>query len=133
MPDIQTFAQNQNRWLVPYKSGLANPVWTRHCPKRVEELLAGGSMYRVIKNRIQFRHKILGFEEVIHEEKGKMCVIMTSPEIIRTISVPKRAFQGWRYLNPEDAPADIGVYDMNDEDTDNDSAMGETLAALGLI
>lgn len=30
-----------------------------------------------------------------------------SPEVIRTSPSPKRPFQGWRYLKPEDAPRDL--------------------------
>lgn len=133
LPDLPTFARHQDHWLIPYKDGLAHPVWTRHKPKRDEELLNGGSMYRVMKNRIQFRQRIIGFEEHIDPDKGKMCLILCDPDIIQTVSTPKRAFQGWRYLKPEDAPDDIGPYDLNDQDDENDPVMGEKLAALGLV
>ena len=29
------------------------------------------------------------------------------PEVVRTAPQPRRAFQGWRYLRPEDAPRDL--------------------------
>ncbi len=32
---------------------------------------------------------------------------MLDPEIQRVTPVPSRPFQGWRYLTPEDAPADL--------------------------
>ena len=30
-------------------------------------------------------------------------------EVVRTAPTPRRAFQGWRYLETKDAPPDIGL------------------------
>ena len=32
---------------------------------------------------------------------------MFDPELVPVEPTPKRAFQGWRYLKPEDAPIDL--------------------------
>ena len=36
------------------------------------------------------------------------CHLVLDPEVVRTQWQPRRAFQGWRYLKPADAPADLG-------------------------
>jgi len=129
--DLEHFAQIQRRDVLPYEGAMANPVWTRHRPKRADELLEHGSIYRVIKNRIQCRQKIVGFEETDHPVKGKMCLIMVEPEIIKTVSTPKRPFQGWRYLKPADAPADVGAFNLDEEEPP--AEMVEDLKAAGLL
>ena len=80
---------------------------TRMMPKRAEEMLAGGSIYWVIKNHIIVRQKLVGFEQVKDKEGKAMCRVHLDPELVRTKSRTKRPFQGWRYLEPGDAPADV--------------------------
>ncbi len=76
-------------------------------PKRSAEILAGGSIYWVIKGLIQCRQRILRLDEVIGSDGIRRCAIVLEPVLHRTQSVTKRPFQGWRYLNPEDAPPDL--------------------------
>lgn len=86
----------------------ANPFHdTRMTPKRAEEMLAGGSLYWVIKNHIVVRQKLIGFEQVKDKDGKAMCRVHLDPELVRTKSRKKRPFQGWRYLEPGDAPPDI--------------------------
>ncbi|WP_102108607.1 DUF1489 family protein [Oceaniglobus roseus] len=80
---------------------------TRMWPKRTDEILAGGSMYWVIGGLIQCRQKITGFREIMGEDGIRRCGIVLDAEVVRTDIAPKRPFQGWRYLNPEDAPGDL--------------------------
>ncbi len=80
---------------------------TRMWPKREKELLEGGSLYWVIKGQIRARQRILRLEEVIGEDGIRRCAIVMDPEIIRTMPAPRRAFQGWRYLEAKDAPPDL--------------------------
>lgn len=80
---------------------------TRMSPKRADEMLQGGSLYWVIKNRIQVRQKLLRFEAVTDAEGRAMCRIHLDPELVRVDARNKRPFQGWRYLEPSDAPADL--------------------------
>jgi hypothetical protein len=76
-------------------------------PKRAAEMLDGGSLYWVIKNFIIVRQRLIGFEEVKDKEGKAMCRIHLNPELIRTKPRKKRPFQGWRYLEPGDAPSDL--------------------------
>lgn len=80
---------------------------TRMFPKRSAEILAGGSIYWVIKGQIQCRQRILRLDRVEAEDGTPHCAIVLDPKIVRTTSAPKRPFQGWRYLSDEDAPKDL--------------------------
>ncbi len=80
---------------------------TRMSPKRAAEMLDGGSLYWVIKHFIIVRQKLIGFEQVKDKDGKNMCRIHLDPELIRTKPRKKRPFQGWRYLEPGDAPADL--------------------------
>ena len=88
---------------------------TRMWPKREKEILNGGSIYWVIKGVIQCRQRILRLDEVIGHDGIRRCAIMLEPELIRTVQATKRPFQGWRYLKPEDSPADLPEGRENEE------------------
>ena len=79
---------------------------TRMFPKRREELLDGGSIYWVIKGNIICRNRIVALEETVKYER-RACAILMDPELIPVLPVPRRAFQGWRYLQDNDIPADL--------------------------
>lgn len=128
---LHEYAQLMERWLIDYEGAKANPVHTRHKPKREAELVRDGSIYRVIKNVIVCRQKIIGFEPFEHPVKGSMWMVMCDPEIIATRPMAKRPFQGWRYLEPAAAPPDIGVYDAG-QDQPPEEMQGD-LAAAGLL
>lgn len=88
---------------------------TRMWPKREPEILQGGSIYWVIKGVIQARQKILRLDEVIGEDGIRRCAIVMEPALIPTQHALKRPFQGWRYLTPEDAPADLPAGKQHEE------------------
>lgn len=104
---------------------------TRMTPKRSEELLAGGSLYWVIRGVIQCRQRLIDLRPVVDADGIGRCQLVLEPTVVRTLSRPMRAFQGWRYFDPKDAPPDLGTA-MADV-----AAMPEELrrelAALGLI
>ena len=80
---------------------------TRMWPKQADLLLNGGSLYWVFKGLILCRQRILRLDEVLGADGITRCGIVLEPEVVRTTSAPKRPFQGWRYLKPEDAPPDL--------------------------
>ena len=82
---------------------------TRMFPARQTEIEAGGSLYWVIAGAIQCRSEIVSLERIQGSDGVKRCAIMMAPEIIRTARSPRRPFQGWRYLKPEEAPADLSA------------------------
>lgn len=79
---------------------------TRMFPKRRDELLDGGSVYWVIKGNIICRNRIVDLEETTKQGR-RACAILMEPELIPVLPVPRRAFQGWRYLQDGDVPADL--------------------------
>lgn len=78
---------------------------TRMFPKRVDEVI-GGSIYWVFKGQVLARQKIHDLEEIVDGQGIKRCVFVLDAEVIRTEPAPRRPFQGWRYLAPEDSPPD---------------------------
>ncbi|AVA21663.1 DUF1489 family protein [Rhizobium sp. CB3171] len=80
---------------------------TRMVPKRVDELLDGGSLYWVIKGQVQARQKLLGIETFTDVDGIHRCRLILDPSVVETASQPRRAFQGWRYLPQEDVPRDL--------------------------
>ena len=81
---------------------------TRMTPKRDEELLDGGSLYWVIKGQIAARERIIGLEQFRDKAGIGRCRIVMQPKVVVVTPRPMRAFQGWRYLTPKDAPPDLG-------------------------
>jgi len=81
---------------------------TRMIPKRTEELLDGGSLYWVIKGNIQVRQMLTDIRPFTDQQGIKRCDLVLEPRLILTDWQPRRAFQGWRYLTQDDAPADLG-------------------------
>ena len=112
----------------------ATYAYTRYVPKRGSEIIeSGGSIYWILKNRIQVRQKILGFETVKEEDGKDWCKIVVEPRLYRTMSVQKRAIQGWRYLEGTAIPKDRGVYASGAEEGEPPAEMAEELRKLGLL
>lgn len=104
---------------------------TRQMPRRREELLDGGSLYWVIKGVIQARQRITDLRAVRGEDGISRCDIMLDSQLVATRPNPRRAFQGWRYLDGEDAPADIDLASAGLEEMPQ--KMKAELLDLGLI
>jgi hypothetical protein len=81
---------------------------TRMTPKRVEELLAGGSLYWVIRGEIAAREKILAIEPFRDRDGIGRCRLVMQPKVIAVSPRPMRPFQGWRYFTGDAAPPDLG-------------------------
>ena len=79
---------------------------TRQTPKRVAEMVRGGSLYRVFKGMILCRQAILDIATV-GEGANARCEVTLDRTVVRVAPTPRRAFQGWRYLEPRDAPPDL--------------------------
>ena len=80
---------------------------TRMFPRRKPEILPGGSLYWVIRGLILCRQPLAGLEPVKGSDGIERCRIVFKPQIVPVRPVPRRAFQGWRYLEATDAPPDL--------------------------
>lgn len=81
---------------------------TRMVPKRGEEILAGGSLYWVIRGEVAARQKIIAIEPFRDRDGIGRCRIVMQPKVMSVSPRPMRPFQGWRYLSEEAAPPDLG-------------------------
>lgn len=104
---------------------------TRMWPRREAELIAGGSLYWVMKGSIACRQTIKALEEVRGEDGIRRCAIVMEREIMRVAPSPRRAFQGWRYLDAGDAPRDVGVFGAEGDDLPEE--MRRALADIGVV
>jgi hypothetical protein len=94
-------------------------------PKRAAELV-GGNLYWIVKHRLIAGQEILRFDD---RDDGRIDIVC-SAELVVVSPIPRRAHQGWRYLEDDDAPG-----------TDDDgSGLGELpprlygkLASLALV
>ncbi|MBS0520680.1 MAG: DUF1489 domain-containing protein [Proteobacteria bacterium] len=126
MKKLQSERRKQRR------QGPRSPHWvyTRHMPRRVEELLQGGSLYWVVRGVIRCRQELVGFDEDFDKEEArKYCRIKVKRTLIPTAPQACKAFQGWRYLDPEQAPPDLAQGDSADMPPE----MAAELRRLGLL
>lgn len=106
--------QDLEEWIVENlaeKAARGQPVeqfhTTRMVPTRTDDLLAGGSLYWVIKGEIACRQALTGIEPFVDADGIRRCRLMLDPVVHRVDPRPSRPFQGWRYLAAKDAPADL--------------------------
>lgn len=100
---------------------------TRNTPKRADEILNGGSIYWVIKGVIAGRNRILDVRSMLYQGVPH-CGIVYEPTLIRVSPQPRRPFQGWRYFEEKDIPADLPRHTA-----DIPEAVLRELSALGVI
>ena len=82
---------------------------TRNFPRRGNEVKDGGSLYWVISGSMLARQRILDIVEDQRDDGTKCSAFVLDPAVVPLIGRPTRPFQGWRYLQPEAAPADLDV------------------------
>lgn len=93
-------------WRRTHQAGQPWILRTRMTPKRAAEMLDGGSVYRVFKGIILCRQRMLEIQTV-GEGVNARCEVTLDEEVVRVVPTPRRAFQGWRYLDAKDAPQDL--------------------------
>ncbi|WP_207461098.1 DUF1489 domain-containing protein [Azospirillum sp. SYSU D00513] len=129
--DLDHLADIQSRRALTVENRTVIPVYTRRVPKRAEEILAGGSIYWVVRGSVLVRQPVLSIDCGVDEEGESYCTLGVSAERVRTVPTPKRPFQGWRYLEAEAAPRDLG--DGAGEGDEMPPEMAAELRALGLL
>lgn len=81
---------------------------TRMVPKRRDEILDGGSLYWVIKGFVSVRQPVLDLRTFVDRDGVQRCHLVLGLDLQPVSPRPRRPFQGWRYLEPAEAPPDIG-------------------------
>ncbi len=104
---------------------------TLQTPKRRDDLLAGGSLYWVIKGFVLVRQRIVDLKPALKDDGTPCCAIVYDQELVTTRPQARRAFQGWRYLPVADAPPDGRTF--VEDDGDMPPAMRAELRELRLI
>lgn len=100
---------------------------TRYMPKRHTEIAGEGSLFWILKHQLVARSPILRFTEA---EGGKTNIVIGT-QLIAIHPRPRRAHQGWRYLEDSDAPRDLVGGDADGELLP--AALVSELAKLGLV
>lgn len=104
---------------------------TRMVPKRRSEILAGGSLYWVIKGQISARQRIMDIRPFTDGDGIGRCHLVLEPVVVPVDPRPCRPFQGWRYLADKDAPRDVRMSGAVAVEMPED--LRRELAAMGLI
>jgi len=104
--------------------------YTRNTPRREEEVLDGGSVYWVIKGYVQARQRIRGFVPIVNRRGRPAVLVKLEAKLVPTEGQARRAFQGWRYLLPSEAPRDRP---KSGRGKDIPPAMARELRELGLL
>jgi hypothetical protein len=128
LEELESFRHERAHWWDADYGDNVHVHRTRQMPRRAGEMEGVSSIYWVIAGTIVCRQPILRLAP-FEDEEGKMyCDIVMAPDMVRTLPFPKRPFQGWRYLRPEDAPPDVGA-------NQNEGALeiAADLARLGLL
>jgi hypothetical protein len=94
----RTIESLEKRTLARASSGEVRVV-TRMRPKRMAELV-GGSLYWIVKHRLVASQTIIRFED---RPDGRLDIVCAD-RLDLIPPCPKKGHQGWRYLEPDDAP-----------------------------
>jgi hypothetical protein len=125
----------KSRLALQRKAGVKKPRLfhtTFQTPRRTADLLDGGSLYWVIKGVIQVRQRLIGFDEGKKEDGSPCCLLILDPKLVPVRPTRRRPFQGWRYLDAADAPADLKA-GARDDTLDMPPKLKKELAELGLL
>jgi hypothetical protein len=131
---IDDLAQWQTQRLADYRRR-GEPAELKHTtrmmPRRRDELLAGGSLYWVIKGFVQVRQRLTDIRPFTDAEGIRRCHLVLDSELVAVAPRPFRAFQGWRYYPAKDAPVDLRAAAKGADDMP--AELRRQLAELGLL
>jgi hypothetical protein len=105
--------------------------FTRNMPKRVDELLDGGSIFWVIKGQVRVRQLLKRFHPMADEQGRGYVIVEYNRTLVPVRPRRYRPFQGWRYLDDANAPADLPKGAKGDDELPD--ALADELRELGLL
>ena len=130
LEELEGYRSERAHWWGADYGGDVHVHRTRTRPRRAAEMEGIASIYWVISGVVRCRQPILRLAEAIDEQGRACCDIIMAPDMVRTVPRPKSPFQGWRYLDPKDAPMDLESGGFAEEGS---VELAEELARLGLI
>jgi hypothetical protein len=130
LEELESYREERAHWWGADYGENVHVHRTRTMPKRAAEIEGQGSIYWVISGVVRARQPILRLAAAIDEQGLNCCDIIMSPDMVRVTPRPKSPFQGWRYLEPKDAPPDLSAAGF---DEDGSAELAEELSRLGLI
>lgn len=129
---LQDLAQWQKGRLADMKARGQKPELihvTRQMPKRAADIEGQGSIYWVIQGWIVARQPVVELRALTRNGIPH-CGIVLGRKLVPVQWQQRRAFQGWRYLDPKDAPPDSAAGSGHEA---LPQRLREELAALGLL
>lgn len=106
---------------------------TRHFPRRAAEVLDGGSLYWVVAGSMLVRQRILDIVDAERDDGSRCAALVLDAALVPLIGRPTKAFQGWRYLAADAAPADLTHTGVARGADDLPDTLRRELQALGLL
>jgi hypothetical protein len=104
---------------------------TRMFPKRLTSITAETSLYWVIKGQVLCRQRLTEVRPFTDAEGISRCQLVLEPVVHPVLPRPMRPFQGWRYLDPKDAPKDLSH--RGDGAAEMPEQLRRELAGMGLL
>ena len=106
---------------------------TRSFPRRVGEIIDGGSLYWVIAGATVVRQRVIDIEDTTYSDGSKCAALVFDRELVAVVGRPTKPFQGWRYLDPAAAPADLTGVQAAEGSHALPPALRRELEDLGLL
>ena len=130
---VEHLRQVQARRRFQHEGKDATWTMTRRKPVRADEIIHGqGSIYWIIQRSLCIRQAILDLPVEEAEDGKTYCRIIMDPELVPLQPRTRKHMQGWRYLEPKDAPKDLAALDTGTGD-DLPPDMIAELRQLGLM
>jgi hypothetical protein len=104
---------------------------TRMNPRRLTRVEPETSLYWVIKGQLLCRQRLTEIRPFTDNEGISRCHLVLEPVVHPVVPRPVRPFQGWRYLEGKDAPADLAK--RGGEAVEMPEGMRRELAGMGLL
>lgn len=130
LEELESYREERAHWWGADYGEHVHVHRTRTMPKRAAEMEGQGSIYWVISGVVRARQPILRLAAAVDEQGLSCCDIIMAPDMVRVTPRPKSPFQGWRYLDPKDAPADLDKAGFSEEGS---AELALELSRLGLI
>jgi hypothetical protein len=130
LEELESYREERAHWWGADYGENVHVHRTRTMPKRAAEIEGQGSIYWVISGVIRARQPILRLAAASDDEGRGCCDIIMAPDMVRVVPRPKRPFQGWRYLEPREAPPDLSQSGFHEGGS---LELAEELAQLGLL